>query len=459
MIGRFNILKIETVLILMGIGLLLLYFVIYPVVSFDSGYYMSTMREMHQGNIYFKDIASPYNPLAISILSIPFFFSDFPDFRWSLFLNISFIIGSGFILYHILSHFKIPRILQTFLALFFIILCFTHDGNHIMLEPISVFFQLCALYLYIQHRAGSSFNKLFFIGIFLGLSFLTKQYALFLLAPIGIDILLRRKDILKHIAIIGVGLIFPIFILFIYYYFNDMPVGVFIKNILGKGVNLDIGTGTGIGSPFKLSYLISFLLANAFVVMIPFLIKRSQSNTPDLVFYTLLAASSFSVFLFAAYSHYFQYTFPYVLIVFAYAASSVPDITKNRIFQILCLIALIKIGLLTASTVKHQRRNFKQQAHTLQVIKTHIPSGSRVYLSGPSPAYYYLGNFKSIQLDRIGFSFPGYFYPESIISAMEKNDYLAISEAYIQSFESFKSDFIRKKITLKDTHFYLYQKK
>lgn len=458
MIKKINILKVENSLLVLAIISLLVYFMVYPVVSYDSGYYMSIMREMHQGRVYFKDIATPYNPLGISILSFPFYFSYFPDFRWSLLINIIAVLGSSCILYKILSTFKISNLLKRFLQLFFIILCFTHDGNHIMLEPISVFFQLLAVYGYILHRNIFSLKKILLVGVFLGLSFLTKQYALFLLAPIGIDILLRKKAIFKETLALALGLIIPIFLLYAYYYFNSVSLYVFFKSILGKGVHLDIGTGTGIDSYFKFSNLTNFVFMNAFLVLIPFFLKNKKVKTEDLVFYTLMALMSFSVFIFANYNHYFQYTFPYFLILFAYSASFTENIIQNRYFQILSLVAILKIGFLSASTIKHQRRNYIQQTYDMKIINKHIPSGSAVYLNGLSPAYYYLCNFKSIQLNRIGFSFPGYFYPDSIIEAMKPGDYLAITEPYLESFDTYKEQFTIKEVTLRDNHFYLYKK-
>lgn len=459
MIAKINILKIEVFLLLTAIILLLIGFMLYPVVSYDSGYYMSIMRDMHLGNIYFKDIASPYNPLGIGLLSLPFYFTNLPDFRWSLLINVFFIMTSSMLLYNIFTWLKIHKLLRLFLSLFFITLCFTHDGNHIMLEPISVFFQLSGLFIYLKQRPLYNPIKLLLVGICIGLSFLTKQYALFILLPIGVDILLSRKSFLKKTICLSIGVLIPIIILYLYYYLQDMSSLTYIKCILGKGIDLDIGTGTGVNNNFKFSHFIDFLFVNAFIVLIPFLLKNKASNKQDVIFYVLLAFSSFLVFFFASFNHYFIYVFPYFLILFAYAASFTKELLKNPVFIALSLIALLKISLLTGSTFKHQFKDYKEQTHNQKVIENHIQKNSRVYLNGVSPAYYYLCEFKSIDLNQIGFSFPGYFYPQTIINAMNSNDYLVITQDYIQEFEPYQGLFKIKEVQLRDYSFYLFQKK
>ncbi len=47
---------------------------VYPLISADSGYYLANARDLYNGNKYFIDIATAYNPLSIIVIGLPFLF-------------------------------------------------------------------------------------------------------------------------------------------------------------------------------------------------------------------------------------------------------------------------------------------------------------------------------------------------------------------------------------------------
>ena len=119
---NYNFLKIGNSLLTILILILLYVMFTNPFVSADSGYYLSIMREMHNGSIYFKDIASPYNPLAISLLSFPYYFTENTHFNYHLLINCMVILTSGYLLLLIISKLNKNKDLCIFLSLFFIII-------------------------------------------------------------------------------------------------------------------------------------------------------------------------------------------------------------------------------------------------------------------------------------------------------------------------------------------------
>ncbi len=404
----------------------------FPFVSQDSGYYLSTMRDMHQGNIYFKDIAAPYNPLAIGILSLPYFFMTITEFSYHLFINLLILGVCSLVLCKILQRFNLNKWLNLFLSLSFFMICILYDGNHIMLEPVSLLFQLLALEYYLKFRKKQHFSAILKCGIFLGLSFLAKQYGLFLLLPIGLDILLNTTGKLKNLAVLASGILLPVALLYLYYAWNDTPLTQFINYVLGKGQPFDQGTGTGIHIKFKLSHLFDCFFYIPFVYAIPFLIKKF--NYRELFFYTVMALSSLSIFFFGSYDHYFQYIFAYFIILFAFVASTSQKFTSSIIFYVILSVGVIKICSKTVSTIKHQKIDYEVQQENFVHLKNIVPIGSTVYLHGISCAYYYLGEYHSINLKKIGYAFPGYFYPETIINNMDKNSFLIVSHNYLDDY-------------------------
>lgn len=434
----------------------------FPFVSQDSGYYLSTMRDMHQGHLYFIDIAAPYNPLAIAILSLPYVFVTTTIVSYHLLVNLLILGFCSLFLFKILKRFNLSIWLNLFLTVSFLMMCLLYDGNHIMLEPVSILFQLLALQCYLIFRKKEHFATLFLCGSLLGLSFLAKQYGLFLLLPIGLDILLSNGRKLKQIAILSFGILLPVVLLYVYYAYYDTSLIQFVIYILGKGQTFDHGTGTGIHTGFKLTHLLDCFLYIPFVFAIPFLMKKS--NYREMLFYSVLAFSSLSIFIFGSYDHYFQYIFPYFIILFAFATTTSKKFVSSMLFYLIVVVGIVRICSKTVSTIKHQKIDYQLQQTNLIKLKNAVPKNASVYLNGISCAYYYLADYHSINLSKIGYAFPGYFYPETIISTMEPNSYLIVTQNYLDEYQGLTDEFTKETIEFRNEDdqietIYIFQKR
>lgn len=435
-----KIIKINSLSILLIIILIvtIVVFLEFPFISYDSGYYLSMMREMHAGNLYFKDIASPYNPMAIVLMSLSFLLSPTYSFEISLFINLTVITASGFVLYKVMELINKKKPLHLFLSLSFIALCFIYDGNHLMLEPFSVLFQLVALYFYLKFKTTHTSILIFVSGLFVACAFLSKQYGLFILLPIGIDILLSKKtsQILKNVLLLTLGVLLPITLMFMYYLTFGIGFFEFLEFILGQGVKLDSGFGTGLDTTFKFRHLLSAFLYAPLVLVIPVLIFKIKKSK-GLLFYILLTNSSLTPFLFGVYDHYYQYIFAYFILLLVHCLTFSNVKIPKTIFMIVLFFGLAKITFKLISEIKHQIEDSNIQRKNKLVLKDVIPEKSTVYLSGVSPAFYFLGHYKSINLKRIGFSFPGYFYPKTILNNLKPGDYLILTDVYLNDYKNY----------------------
>ena len=79
-----DIKKLVASIVIVLIVFLSISYLSYPLLGSDSGFYLAYAREFYKGNIYFIDIATSYNPLAIVILGIPYLFSAHPDPRFEI---------------------------------------------------------------------------------------------------------------------------------------------------------------------------------------------------------------------------------------------------------------------------------------------------------------------------------------------------------------------------------------
>lgn len=442
---------------------LLVFYFVFPILGPDSGFYLAVARMMYSGKVFFTEIAVPYNPLAISAVGLPYLFTEQPDYRWSLFINVLFIIGSSVLLFNLIQRFKNNSlILNRFISLFFILLCLSFDGSHILLEPISVFLQLSALSTYIHYRQQWHFSLLLFSGIFIGLSFLAKQFGLFLLFPIGIDILIRRNNFIKEGFLLVLGVILAPGLLFFYYYTKGVDIGVYLQYILGRGMQLDVGNGTGFTYNFKelLLTLINFGLFNSYLLVLPLLLffYRNKIDRSSILF-LILPVFSMMVLYFAYYSHYFLYIIPYCLITATYLI----DLTESKKLKYAVVFfftfSLIFLSYHTFLDVKKRPSLCESQRESIGILKEQIAPHSQVFLSGPTQAYYALGTFNSIKLDEIGFAFPSFLYTETIMKHLNSGNYLILSPKKLQSYKPYLHEFEKKEIVLEGKLYYVLKKK
>ncbi len=436
-------------------------YLIFPTVGPDSGFYLATAREFYAGKIYFHEIGISYNPLAIAIFGLPYLFSENPSYIWHLAINMLVILSASAVLYAILKLIAGRKLLNIYFTLFFILISLVLDGKHVLLEPISVFFQLVALYFYLKYLKDFELKRIFLAGLFISLAFLSKQYGLFIIIPIGLDLLLRNPFKLKIPILLILGFLIPIVLFFTYLNFYGVEFLEYINYILGRGLKLDVGNGTGISAGFfshPLVY-ITIIAFNLYGILIPVLSIKffgNLDNKRGLLF--SLAIISLSVLFFAHYWHYFQYIVPYWLLLFVYLFQHV-KLKRNKLFAFVLIgISFLYLSQYGIKGTSGKANYINEQNKFKAVLIENVPVGSEVYLDGVSPAFYYLCEFKSIDLKRIGFTFPPYFFPKTIIKNLNSGAYIVVSK---ERFDLYRSDLLNctiKQINISNRQYFIVRK-
>jgi hypothetical protein len=433
----------------------------FPMVSADSGYYLAVARDLYAGNIYFLDIGISYNPLSIVTFGIPFLFDETPHYSWHLAINIIVVIASSIVFYKILEFISSIKIYNLFFTSLFVLLSLFLDGRYVLLEPLSVFFQLLALYSYLEFIKTSDVRKILLVGISICLAFLSKQYGLFIAIPIGVDFIMRKKFNLRHFFILILGFLIPLFLFFSYLFYNGVGFSSFIKYILGKGVELDMGNGTGINYSFSIFLLgfIYILKCNLYVLLIPILYIKNLRKLDDRRFlFPLLAMSSLVVLYFAGYVHYYQYIIPYCIIVFVYLFKEVRIRAQRALIGLLFGASLIFITYTSVSDWEYIDLNRETNQEVTSTLSEIIEPESKVYLDGLSPSFYYLCNFKSINLKSIGYSFSGYFFPKTILHNLTQGAYLIVSRNKFENYKNDIEEYSLEEITLANKEYIIIKK-
>ncbi len=452
--------KLQYVFVVALIVLVSIGYLSYPLLGPDSGFYLATAREIYHGKTYFVDIVIAYNPLAIVLLGLPFLFDAHPDPRFSLLINMLFVWVSAYLLYRILQKINPHNKQNSFYALFFVLGCLMLDGSHLMLEPISVFFQLAGLLLYLNIKDSGKNYYLVFAGSAFALSFLSKQYGLFILAPVGIDLLLNRNQILKKTSLLALGFAFPLILFYLYLANNGMGLEDFFRHIMGVGTKLEIGNGTGINYNLT-TYLIGFgvfVAFNLYVLLLPgwWFKIRKQLELKNAIYFLVLPFSLL-VLVSASYAHYFIYVLPYALMAFVFLSGH--NQQKNRFQPILLFLSICLMGCVALFSLSRKQDKITLQEETFSKLAAEIPQKSKVYLDGISPAFYYLCDFQSIKLNQLGFTFPGYFYQKTIVNAMDSGAYLVVSQDAYPSYRQLTVSFEKKDLTINGQLFHILKKK
>ncbi|WP_339661491.1 hypothetical protein [Croceibacter atlanticus] len=425
-----KIITFINILLLLLIVYNLFYFIKYPYLATDSGFYLSVARDIYQGSQYFTEIASSYNPLAIIIIGLPYFFSDDPNTRLFLLVNFIVMIFSAKIFYNILKeNFRNPKQINfLFTALFFLgYLIF--EGKYVLLEPISVLFQLFAFYYYLRSKASQNLFCYLIVGFFISLSFFSKQFGLFIIIPILIDILITNKKWFKKCYVITIGFSIPIALLYMYYAYYGVSLEEYIMYILGKGIEFDkgIGTGSTIGIIDLLLSFTYFTLFNFYILLIPiaFFILREIRRKESFIF-IFSALVSLSVLYFASYFHYYLYILPYFILLTAYVSQFLKKQSHSIAFTVSLLLSCSLLSVYSYLTNNKAKDNYNNQNESLIRLQNIIPEKSLVYIVDPSKAYYFLGKYNSINPSKIGYCFPNYFYTKTICDNLNKGNFIIV---------------------------------
>jgi hypothetical protein len=440
-------------------SLLICNYLFFPIISPDSGFYLAVAREFYEGKKYFVEIGSIYNPLAIITVGLPFLFDTEPNVRYHILVSILISIFCAFFFYKFIQKISTNKNWNILISSFFLLLLLYNDGRYIVLEPLSVLFQILALNCYFSYSKNQHFWKLIIVGIFISLSFLSKQYGLFIAIPIGLSIVLSKKNILQAIVGIAIGFCLPLMLFFISIKTAAFSILDFVKCILGKGVQLDVGNGTGSELDIRsiMMFLLIFFVTNLYVILFPFYIKKITKSKYFILTVTALF-SSFLVLIFAFYQHYFIYVIPYFLLLFIVLLSK----KHNKSFQLkavsLFLISFCIIILSVCLSFKRKIEVFeKQQQYAIALTKL-VPANSNVYLDGVSPAFFYLCHYNSINSKTVGYCFPGYLYSSTIINNLKKGDYVIVTKQNYKSYLSLIANFKITKSTIYNDELYVIQK-
>lgn len=439
-------LKFYTYLIFALCSVVILFSIYTVNIGLDGGFYLSVGRNIWEDHINYYHIASSYNPMGIMILGLPNIFGDV-DLKWNLLIYFTILIIDTILFYHICHSLKSDKLQNLFFSSIFLLYTLLLDGHLVVLEPIQLTF-LFSTYIFLNRKKYAG------VGFFLFLSFLVKQYSLAFLIPILFEINFNSDNLgnkIKNNIRVAIGFLLPL-ILFYFVYCNSIEFSYFLKRLLGKVPELDGNLtnmkGTGDGYNLQI-FLISLVKILFFFPITLFVFRLTNKNEKSKLL--IITFISFCVVLiFAGYFHYYQLIVPWVLMHVYHQFEF--DKIKHKIA--LFTILLLPTMYLLVKTVKTKHIISEKEKNTTQLLRKHIPEKSKVFITHVSIAHYALCNFNSIDLQKIGYSFPNILKKEVIFMSLDKGEYLITDDQFIAL------DWIdRFNMIYKDDDYCIYQRK
>lgn len=442
-------------LVLMGLIILAhLYFIFcYSTLSPDSGYYLKIASDLSSGLNFYGGINCSYTPLVLDFFSLPFYFDENVSVKVLYSIHVAQYLFIAIIFYKITAYFNNNSKARLFYTVLLISSLFIFEGIYILLEPLTLLFQLLAILFLMKSKENTKI--LVIVGILVFLSFYSKQYGAFIIPGILFFIYkstLNLRQVIYKLILFGTGFIIPIVILSTYFWLErGLGIQIFLNQLFGLNalVGDDVVTGSGYsfrGLHMSLEHYIKFLpFIFFFIVFIP-KIKKIKISTNSF-FVLILLLSSYSVLKFAYYPHYFQFIAPYTVLLFACISNEI--IKKNTLFfGALGIVFFVTNTKQTIKTYNKEKEESISQNLNTKIIGQLLKENTKVYLQGISPAHYFLNKFDSPNPKKLGYKFPEEMSPNFIVENLPKNSYIIANKHFVSEKGGTKLK-VYKKFTIK----------
>lgn len=118
----------------------------------------------------------------------------------------------------------------------------------------------------------------------------------------------------------------------------------------------------------------------------------------------------------------------------AYILQFLIEKKHKTLFLLSLLISCFLLSFYSYLINFSSKQKYINQKETLVELHKIIPKKSKVYIVDPSKAYYFLGNYNSINSKKIGYCFPNYFYSKTICENLEKDSYVIVSSEKLNEY-------------------------
>ncbi len=398
-------------ILLMLISVVSAYFVIsYSSVNIDSAYYLSTSRFISDGYIPFKELMLTYPPLCFYFLSIVYNLYKHADYQTMLTFVAGVKLLDSALVYFISRKFGNQWNSSFFIAIVYFLSTLVYEGNSILLENFVIFFHLISILCLLSSRHRTYLYGV--AGLSVALSFLCKQYGLFILPAVGVYLLLEdispKKKILRC-ALFFFGFLVPIYSFILYYTLKGVTYEYILFSLNGQGY--------GERSFYSLLYgSWTIIIRNGlFLFAIPFILYFKRGFDATFWFILVALLGSFSPLYFNFFGHYFLLILPFLFLLKAYIIRywnyyELPKFIRAGLAVTIALsFIVIVFKNIKENIIAIDKDSKEKQIAISKIIMKEISQDNNVMCYSQSQ-YNYLCNFKPLEAKYGGFMMPGFNY-------------------------------------------------
>ena len=400
----------------------------YSHISLDAPYYLSVSKDIALGYVPYKDIYLSYTPLMMYLNALVYLAID--QFNYKIFLGFQFFVMflSQLLLFKlVVKYFKLSNLNAALISIISGIAILSADGTYINLEVYMFLTVIGALYFY--------FGKHFFLtGIFLGISFLFKQYGILNFLPFLLLVLFSKDEIFNKLVLLSSGAICSI-IIFLFYFvvIEDVALIAILKQLSGY----DYAQYAVVRSP---DFITWFLGAKVFLLLfLPAVIILNKKlflkeNLPWLIGALVHLMLTF----FQAFQHYVILAFPYIFMLYALNWKSSSSLLLKSV-----LASSIALALLSNFRILRYKQVYSHQLETAEAAEKVIPKNTKIFLNGDIRFLYCLNKYQNPLKEEIGYS---YFH---FLSAEDFKDINILSPFPIENLNTDTIELVGKDFYLK----------
>ena len=384
-----KLLRISNIFWTLVLVVLLYLSITYAFISADAPYYLSIARDIFNGLIPYKDIFNIYTPAMMYLNSMIFRIFDDPGYHYFLvFQYVLILLSSGF-LYLICRKLDLDKLKSAFLGLFLFIAVLSSDGTYINLEVYILLWVLLSFWFLIN-------KQFFWTGIFLALSFFSKQYGILNFLPffllVGVYHGLKKRYLINFI----VGAALPLLAFLVYFLLIE---NVSFMNLIGQLSGSGYGQ-SGVSSTKSIFSLIAgFKVFLLLIFPLFFLRINPFKNKIDGILIIGILVNLIPI-LIKNFPHYFILTYPYIFILMA---QNYKNFDKK--FLLVSNLMLVIISVLLFFRIFRYKDVYEEQIRVAEKYKNEYPVSSEVFLSGKIRYLYILNNYHNPVLKEVGYDY------------------------------------------------------
>ncbi|EMR04261.1 ArnT family glycosyltransferase [Cesiribacter andamanensis] len=405
-------------------------------VNEDAGYYLSVARDLYEGEMLFRDVATHYTPLAYALLA-PSFLVDKYGAQLVVFYLI--LLLSAYLIYKFLQLVAGSGKASYFGSFFYLFAAFALGGYQSLLEPLVNVWAISGLYLIFHMRKRFSIWFLVGAGVCTALSFLSKQFGLMIIIPVALAILLPGENYQKSVKQ-------RVKMLIVYGLAAFLPIAAGLLVVRSMEVDLVIiltqWSGGGYGDHSLFQYLkaeLWFLLKTAPFLLLMIVGKTAFRTHTSSILVLLLALLAFSLPLyFKTYPHYFLLQLPYIsMLAGLLLLVGIESRTKRGLPKLVYLLMFIlPLGYYTYRAVATTLHIYGQDRSAQLKVATKVKSavGSSNTLVLDHYYLYYLANLEPPLKSEMGYSYLNSYEhkPSTLQELLNQADFLVVSDATVK---------------------------